>query len=219
MTSLKIAQLVSTVTLATLLLTSVLPCAARAATTLAHYEYECITDNGCPHSATTATEANFGIEVFPGRVDFQGYAAGETEDVTVPIDDFLVDFLTSGSLSAPEPMEFLQVMVGAGGGGQSVDKSDLQMGIMRNGPGTRVDAGYDVPLANGIDLDGTAVLTDVRFQLFQLEIFNSDQLAGSTMRSHYRYEFIGNRIPEPATAVLLGISAGVLVIFRHSRRR
>ena len=108
----------------------------------------------------------------PGAATFGDYSAGETADVTVPIDEFLVDFLTSGSLSAPEPLEFGALMIGAGGGGQSIDKSDLQSGFDRVGPPLRIDAGYHVPLANGIDLAGAAILTHLRFQLLDLEIFN-----------------------------------------------
>ena len=59
-------------------------------------------------------------------------------------------------------------MVGAGGSGQVLDKADLQLGVDRVSPAVRIDAGYDVPLANGVDLDGTAVLTHLRFQLFDL---------------------------------------------------
>ncbi len=195
--------------------TVVQPCVAKGAELLAHFEYACLVDNGCSHSVRTATEANFGIAVYPGRVDFRGYEPGETDDVTVPIDDFLTEFLTSGSLAAPEPMEFLAVMVNAGGGGQSVDKADLQMGVDREGPPVRVDAGYDVPLTNGVDLAGSAVLTGLRFQLLDLEISNSDMLAGSAMRAHYRYEFLGNRIPEPTSAVLLMLGFVTCTVSRH----
>jgi len=183
---------------------------ATAQTLLAHYEYECLVDSGCPHSINTATEANFSIDVYPGSSDFGTYTHGETADVTKPIDQFLIDYLASGSLTAPEPMEFIANMVGAGGSGQSVDKDDLLAGIMRNGPPLFVDAGYDLPLTNGIDLLGTAVLTDVRFQLHRLEIFNSDRLAGSAMRTHYRYEFLGTRIPEPTSVGLFALGTVIL---------
>ncbi len=182
---------------------------------LAHFEYECLRDNGCPHSANSATEARFGVDVYPGSIRFGDYSAGETADITVPIEDFLIEFLTSGSPSAPEPLEFYAGMVGAGGSGRIVDKANLQAGINQPDPPVRLDAGYDVPLNNGIDLDGTAILTHLRFQLLDLEIFNSDILAGSTMRAHYRYEFLGTRVPEPASMLLVGLAA---VSWATSRR-
>ena len=191
------------------------PCAA--STMLAHYEFQCLDAAGCTHSVRTATEANFGIEVFPDRVDFRGFAPGETADITVLIDSFLVEFLTSGSLSTPEPMEFLAVMVSAGGRGQTVDKSDLLAGIDRNDPVVRVDAAYDVPLANGIDLQGTARLTDLRFQLLNLEILDSNVLAGSALRAHYRFEFLGHVIPEPASW-LIGMLGAAMICCRRRRR-
>lgn len=183
---------------------------------LAHFEYECLRDNGCPHSANTATEANFSVEVYPGRVRFGNYLPGETEDITVPIDDFLVEFLTSGSFAAPEPLEFYSNMAGAGGSGRTVDKSNLQTGVDRAGPPVRVDAGYDVPLANGIDLEGTAVLTHLRFQLLDLEIFNSDILPGSTMRAHYRFEFLGQRVPEPSSVLLFAFGTALCTVLGRS---
>lgn len=187
---------------------------AEATELLAHYEFECLLDNGCPQSSNMATQARFGVDVYPGRVNFGDYSAGETADVTIPVDQFLVDFLASGSLAAPEPLEFNALMIGAGGGGQSINKSDLQSGFDRAGPPLRIDAGYDVPLANGIDLEGTAILTHLRFQLLNLEIFNSDILPGSTMRSHYRFEFLGQRVPEPSSVLLLGFGIAVWTMRR-----
>ena len=55
---------------------------------LVHYEYECLSDNGCPHSSRTATEADFRIEIYPSRTGFDGYFPGDTEDITVPIEGF-----------------------------------------------------------------------------------------------------------------------------------
>ncbi len=182
---------------------------------LAHFEYECLRDNGCPHSANSATEARFGVDVYPGSIRFGDYSAGETADITVPIEDYLVEFLTSGSPSTPEPLEFYSSMVGAGGSGRIVDKADLQAGVDRPDPPVRIDAGYDVPLNNGIDLEGTATLTHLRFQLLDLEIFNSDILPGSTMRAHYRFEFLGTRIPEPTSIMLVGLAIVPWVVSRR----
>ncbi|MEM9659422.1 MAG: PEP-CTERM sorting domain-containing protein, partial [Planctomycetota bacterium] len=159
------------------------------------------------------------IEVYPDRVDFLDFAPGETTDVTVPIDDFLIDFFTSGSLSAPEPIEFLAVMVGAGGSGRVLNKTDFLMGVDSDGPPVRVDAGYDIPLVNGIDLKGAGVPTGMRFQLFDLEMFDSDALPGSTMRAHFRYEVLGNRIPEPASVSMLGLGVGVALVCGRRRVR
>lgn len=183
---------------------------------LAHYEYECLSNTGCPHSVRTATEANFGISIYPDQTGFRGFTPGETDDVAVPIEGFIAEFFTSGSFAAPEPMEFLALMVGAGGGGPVFDKSDWRDGVQRVGPPVRIDAGYDVPLVNGIDLDGTAILTELRFQLFDLEIFNSDVLAGSTMRSHYRFEFLGTRVPEPSSQLIVGVSSVALIARRRT---
>ena len=168
---------------------------------LAHFEYECLSDNGCFNSANTGTEAQFEIEVFPDSADFGTYTSGAAADITVPVSDFIVNYLTSGSLAEPEPMLFATQLLGAGGGGLLIDKQQWLDGVMVDAPAFRQFAGYDVLPLNGVDLDGYEI-THVRFQLLNLEIFDSSSLPGSAVRQHYRYQFLGT-VPEPATLSLL----------------
>ena len=187
---------------------------AQAMDVLAHFEYECGTDEGCFNSANMGTQVQFEIEIFPDEADFGTYDSGDTADITVPAPDFIVDFLTSGSLAEPEPMAFGTNLLGAGGGGQLMTKMFWLDGVMVDTPAIRQDAGYDVPPLNGVDLAGYEI-TDVRFQLLSLEIFDSSSLDGSAVRQHVRYEFLG-QVPEPATMSLL-VPLALLAVMRRKR--
>ena len=44
---------------------------AEATELLAHYEFECLLDNGCPQSSNMATQARFSVAVYPGSGDFR----------------------------------------------------------------------------------------------------------------------------------------------------
>ncbi|MEM8679818.1 MAG: hypothetical protein AAGF97_10740 [Planctomycetota bacterium] len=172
---------------------------ARVATAdlLAHYEYECHDPLGCLQTAQVGQEVSYEVEVYPGSMEFGTYLNGDAVDFIVAPPAFLVDYLTNGQLDDPEPSVFMSYLVGVGGSGVGIDKEDWREGTQFDGDRHRYAAGYHVPLLNEVDLQGYAI-TDLRFQLYEVEVLPSHTLGGSALRTHFRVEVLGHLVPEPA---------------------